>query len=209
MVKLGEKYSSAFWEISEAINSTINLQIILNLIVEKITSFLGVKGSSIFILENGDGELKSTASYGLSRNYLSKGPLLAGRSISETLEGKTVLITDAATDPRTQYPEAAKQEEIGAILSMPLSVHGNIIGALRVYSPEGYEFSKKKVIFVEALCQKVALAIENACQYELVEDKHESIMPDIWKWFKVKSDLRDLKVNGFHPPLSGTWQMRL
>ncbi|MCD6296040.1 MAG: GAF domain-containing protein, partial [Deltaproteobacteria bacterium] len=68
---------------------------------------------------------KSTASYGLSKNYLSKGPLLVGKSISETLEGKTVLIADAATDPRTQYPEAAKQGGIGTILSMPLSVHGN------------------------------------------------------------------------------------
>ena len=209
MVKLGEKYLSAFWEISEAINSTVNLQTILNLIVEKITSRLGVKGSNIFVLENGDRKLKSTASCGLSRNYLSKGPLLAGRSISETLEGKTVLITHADRDPRTQYPEAATQEGIGTILSMPLSVHGNIIGALRIYSPEGYKFSKEKVTFVEALCQKAALAIENACQYELVEDKHESIMPDVWKWFKVKSDLRDININGFHPPISGTWQMRL
>ena len=208
-MKLGEKYLSAFWEISDAINSTINLQRILNLIVEKITFLLGVRGSSIFVLENGDGKLKSTASYGLSKNYLSKGPLLVGKSISETLEGKTVLIADAATDPRTQYPEAAKQEGIGTILSMPLSVHGNIIGAFRIYSSEGYEFSKEKVTFVEALCQKAALAIENACQYELVEDRHESIMPDIWKWFKVKSDLRNLKVNDLHPPLSGTWQMRL
>lgn len=209
MVKLGEKYLSALWKISVAINSTVNLQVILNLIVEKITFLLGVKGSTIFVLENGNGKLKSTASYGLSRKYLSKGPLLAGRSISDTLEARTVLITDADRDPPTQCPEAAKQEGIGAILSMPLSVHGNIIGALRVYSPEGYEFSKEKVTFVEALCQKAALAIENARQYELVEDKHESIMPDVWKWFNVKSDLRDLKVNSFHPPISGTWQMRL
>ena len=49
------------------------------------------------------------------------------------------------------------------------------------------------------LCQKIALAIENAFQYESVEDKHESVMPDIWKWFKVKSYSRDIEVNGFHP----------
>ena len=64
-------------------------------------------------------------------------------------------------------------------------------------------------MFISALRQQAALAIENALQYELGEVRHESIMPHIRNWFKVKSDLRDFRVNGLHPPISGMWQIRL
>ncbi len=200
MEKLNGKYLSALREIDNTINSTVNFQRISTLIVEKTTSFLGVKGISLSILEKGNGELKSTASFGLSGNYLSKTSHLTGKSIIDTLERRTLLISDAATDPCTQYPESAKQEGIGTVLSSPLSVNGNMVGVLRIYYPEGYELTKEIVTFVEMLCQKIALAIEKAFQYELVEDKHEIIMPDIWKWFRIKSYSRDIEVRGFNPP---------
>ena len=117
MKKLNGKYLSALREINETIDSTVNFQRISNLVVEKTTFFLGVKGISLFILENGDGELKSTVSYGISRKYLSKGPQLTGKRIFDTLGGRTLLISDVATDPCTPHPEAAKQEGIEFVLS--------------------------------------------------------------------------------------------
>jgi signal transduction protein with GAF and PtsI domain len=58
-------YPSARQTIGEVIDQKVNLQEILNLILEKATSTLGVKGSSLFVLEKDGKQLKLTASYGL------------------------------------------------------------------------------------------------------------------------------------------------
>ena len=47
MEKPDQKYLSAFREIKKNINSTVSFQEILNLIVEKVTCFLDVKGASM------------------------------------------------------------------------------------------------------------------------------------------------------------------
>ncbi len=207
MDKTVKTYSAALEEISEAVRSKINLQDILDLIVEKTATILGIKGSSLFVLEEGGKELKSMASYGLSRRYLEKGPILTDRSICETLEGKTVLIKTADSDPRIQYPDAAVQEGIAWILSLPLSLRGKAIGAQRVYAAEGYMSSSEAIAFARSLCDECALAIHNACRYETAEDRHEIMMADIWKWFSIQPDFRTRDSSISQPPSAATWQM--
>ena len=65
-------------------------------------------------------------------------------------------------DPRIQYPEEAKKEGIASILSVPISVGGNIFGALRVYTAEAWEFTLEDVNFVQALAQIAGLALNMA-----------------------------------------------
>ena len=42
---------------------------------------------------------------------------------------------DALYDPRIQYPKAAKKQGIASILSVPISIQGQVT-ALRVYTAE-------------------------------------------------------------------------
>jgi hypothetical protein len=51
----------------------------------------------------------------------------ADKSIAETLGGQIVLILDMSNDTRVQYPEEAKREGIVSVLSVPISVKGQII----------------------------------------------------------------------------------
>ncbi len=186
METLSKKYLSAFQDISAFLDSTVNLQKILNLIVEKITLSLGVKGTSIAVFENGDGRLRSAASYGLNGKPLSESPQRMEKSMLELLKQKTFLRFDA-TDSRSQYQKVARQEGDGAVLSIPLRVNENIHGVLEIISAEEYTFAREEMAFVLTVCRKIASAVETAFQYELVEDNHESISPDLWRWFKLKS----------------------
>ena len=69
-------------------------------------------------------------------------------------------IYDVADDPRIQYPEAAIKEGIVSILSVPISVHGRVIGALRVYTSEPWEVILEDVNFVQAVAQITGMAID-------------------------------------------------
>ena len=103
-------------KITNAISHSKKPEEVALMTVESITSALKVKGCTLFLVNRKTHELKVTASYGLSNEYLTKGPLSALESISESLEEGPVAIDDVSEDPRIQYPEAAKKEGIASIL---------------------------------------------------------------------------------------------
>ena len=186
----------ALQQIHEAVYSTLNLQQILDLMVRNTTVTLAVRGCSLFILSEEGKDLKAIASHGLSQSYLSKGHIHADKSISETMQGKVVLIDDPCQDPRIQYPEGAKKEGITSILSLPLSLNSKIIGVLRVYMSEGRTLSVEEIGFVKALCESCVLAIQNACCYEVLQEKHEIMMSDVWRWFRLDPALSAYRHSG-------------
>jgi signal transduction protein with GAF and PtsI domain len=129
--------------------------------VEGVTSALKVKGCALFLIDKSSRLLSLAGSYGLSQDYLDKGPISAMQSISSSLEdGKPVAIYDVNDDPRLQYPEAAIKEGIASILSVPLIIGERTIGCLRVYTAEPWEFSLDDVNFVQAVAQIVGMAME-------------------------------------------------
>jgi GAF domain-containing protein len=77
-----------------------------------------------------------------------------------------VAIYDVTDDPRIQYPEAAKKEGIASILSVPIFVRGEVIGAMRVYTSQQWEFTLEDVNFVQALAQITGILIDMCRLYE-------------------------------------------
>lgn len=129
--------------------------------VEGVTSALKVKGCALFLIDKGSRLLSLAGSYGLSQDYLDKGPVSALQSISSSLEdGKPVAIYDVNDDPRLQYPEAAIKEGIASILSVPIIIGERTIGCLRVYTAEPWEFGLDDVNFVQSVAQIVGMAME-------------------------------------------------
>ncbi len=129
--------------------------------VEGITHALKVKGCALFLVDKKSEALSLAGSYGLRSDYLDKGPVSAIRSIASSLEdGKPVAIYDVSDDPRLQYPQAALQEGIASILSVPIIIGERTIGCLRVYTAEPWEFALDDVNFVQAVAQLVGMAME-------------------------------------------------
>ena len=129
--------------------------------VEGVSSALQVKGCTLFLMNRKGDELSLAGSYGLSQEYLDKGPVSALKSIASALEdGQPVAIYDVNDDPRIQYPEAARKEGIASILAVPMIIGERIIGSLRVYTADPWEFGLNDVNFVQAVAQVVAMALE-------------------------------------------------
>ena len=129
--------------------------------VEGITNALGVKGCALFLVDRKSELLSLAGSYGLGQEYLDKGPVSALRSISSSIaDGQPIAIYDVSDDPRIQYPEAAGKEGIASILSVPIVMGERVIGCLRVYTAEPWEFGLNDVNFVQAVAQVVGMALE-------------------------------------------------
>ena len=67
---------------------------------------------------------------------------------------------DVADDPRIQYPDDAIREGIASILSVPIIIGENLIGCMRVYTAEPWEFTLNDVNFVQAVAQVVGMGLE-------------------------------------------------
>lgn len=147
--------------ITKAISMIRDPEEIVLITVEGVTHALNVKGCALFLFSAKSDELKLAASYGLSDEYLDKGPVSSLRSIASALQdGQPVAIFDVADDPRIQYPEAAQKEGIASILSVPIIIGEKIIGCMRVYTAEPWEFTLNDVNFVQAVAQVVGMALE-------------------------------------------------
>ncbi|MBF0552644.1 MAG: GAF domain-containing protein [Deltaproteobacteria bacterium] len=99
-------------------------------------------------------------SQGLSDLYLHKGPVSASFLSAAGVPDRTVLIQDAANDQRAQYPEAAMQEGIASILSIPIIVRKNTIGALRIYTARPWTPTSDDLNFTQAAAQLAGMALE-------------------------------------------------
>lgn len=155
-----------FIQITKGISHSRDPEEVVLMTVESIKTAMGVKGCSLFLINRKNNQLEVAASFGLSEEYLNKGPLSAMASIAQSLEQGPVAIFDVADDPRLQYPEAAIKEGICSILSVPIIIGGKLIGALRVYTDEPWEFTLDDVNFVQALAQMAGMALEMSRLYQ-------------------------------------------
>lgn len=171
--------------IAQSISSTLSLEEVLQLITENAASSLGMKASSIRLLDKEGKNLEVKAAYGLSRDYLDKGQVDIEKSPvdRECLGGRCAVVPDIGKDSRLQYPEEIIKEGIHAMLSAPLILRGKAIGVLRVYANRPYDFTEEDLEFLNALASHGAIAIENARLFEHIRKEYDELTKDVWKWY--------------------------
>jgi len=149
-------------EITKAISHSKDPKEVALMTVESITTSLGTKGCSLFLINPKNNELQLETSYGLSDEYINKDPVSALRSKAQFLEEGPMAIFDVMDDPRIKDPNELQREGIASLLSVPIVVGGNLIGAMRVYTSDSWEFTLEDVNFVQSLAQLSGMAINMA-----------------------------------------------
>ena len=173
-----DDYFSTVVDIVKRIISSLDPEEVLTYLTESVTKALGVKASSVRLLDESGGQLEMRAVFGLSDAYLNKGPVQLNRSAIDRhiLEGNVTQLEDVRQDSNFQYPDEARAEGIVSVASAPLIAHDRPIGVLRVYSSEPRSFSSLDIRFLEAVAELAALALHNASLYDrLKADHHELI----------------------------------
>jgi signal transduction protein with GAF and PtsI domain len=143
----------------KAMAQSDNLEIMANHLTQLLVAALEMKGCTIFAINPETEELEVLASFGLSMNYVHKGPLLKDKSIGATLKGEPVVIRDIDKTDRLQYPDDAKKEGIGSIVSIPIKFYDKVIGVLRLYHHEVWDISEKDVDSLFVLTRNIGLAM--------------------------------------------------
>ncbi|MBI3934530.1 MAG: PP2C family protein-serine/threonine phosphatase [Acidobacteria bacterium] len=156
-------YLTALVEASKILNSTLDLDHLLELILQVATKELGADRGTVWLLYPKEGELRARISQGLeSRTLRLKiGQGLAGK-VAET--GETIRIEDAYNDPRFyQRMDAASGYRTRSMLCSAIrNKTGEIIGVIQLLNKVEGTFVLEDEVFLQALTVHFALALENA-----------------------------------------------
>jgi GAF domain-containing protein len=175
---MGERdhtYYRTLYDLVRVINSSLEPTTVLDTIAKQVADAMNAKACTLRLIDRRGTTLLASAAWGLSKGYLRKGPIEIAKSglDREVLAGNVVHIQDVATDPRFQYPEAARAEGLVSILVLPLLVEGKAIGSLRVYSDTRRDFTEEEVEFAGAIANLSAIAIENARMHQALKTDYE------------------------------------
>lgn len=151
----------------------LDLQQILDKTAAMVCDVLKVRACSIRLIDEASGLLTIKAVHNLSPRYLDKGPVPVEKNPidQEAMGGRVVYIADLPSDPRTLYPQEAREEGIASALVCGLIYRGRAVGAIRVYSGEPRRFSSWEQALLQAVASQAAAAIVNA---RLVGEKLEA-----------------------------------
>lgn len=157
------KFLKALQDITKATSSLTDAKDVMDLIVRRIAGALNTDAATIRLLDSQGKKLKLVAAYGLSEEYLRKGPVDAEKSVADALKGKPVALYDVASDPRIVYQKEAEEEGIRSMLVIPVIFRGSVIGVLRALTKHVHRtFHDDEIEFATALAEQAAVVIEYA-----------------------------------------------
>jgi two-component system NtrC family sensor kinase len=165
-------------EVSRFLNSTLDLDPLLENIIQIATKLTDTEAASILLLDQKRQKLRFEAATGAKRIEL--------KSILVPLEGsiagwivtnnQPLLVDQASQDPR-HFVQADQltQFQTQSILGVPLRVKEKTIGVLEVLNKRaGWFFTEQDRQTLETLAAQAAVAIENARLYRALHDQMEA-----------------------------------
>jgi signal transduction histidine kinase len=169
----------ALGEVTQAVNSTVDLETVLTTIVAKATQLSNTEAGAIYVFDDTKQEFELRATYGLDNKVVAElrhsHIRLGQTAISEAVERrKPVQIADIRNDPSVTV-DVIVRAGFRALLFVPLLGTGRIVGALIVRRKQPGEFQKNTVELLQTFAAQSVLAIQNARLFSEIAEKSREL----------------------------------
>jgi two-component system, NtrC family, sensor kinase len=164
----------ALGEVSQAVNSTVDLETVLNTIVSKATQLSGTEAGAIYVFDQAVQEFHLRATYGMDASIIAeikdRHIRIGETAIGEAVERRIpIQIPDIQNDPNSSVLDVIVRAGFRALLIVPLLGADRNVGALVVRRKRTGEFPKHTVDLLQTFAAQSVLAIQNARLFENVE----------------------------------------
>jgi two-component sensor histidine kinase/putative methionine-R-sulfoxide reductase with GAF domain len=153
-----------------AVNSSLDLQEVLELVASKVADALGTDACFVYLYDERADELVLRATRGTRVEELTRTPRMRpGEGITgvAAAERAPVMIAEQAhLDPRFKQFPNLPEDEYESILAVPILARETLEGALNVRTREPRAFTEAEVELLVAIASQVAQTIEHAKLYE-------------------------------------------
>jgi signal transduction histidine kinase len=170
----------ALGEVSQAVNSTVNLETVLTTIVAKATQLSNTEAGAIYVFDDAAQEFRLRATYGMDdkivdeikKRHIRIGETAIGVAAERRMP---VQIPDIQNDPASIVLDVIVRAGFRAWLTVPLLGADRVVGALVVRRKAPGEFPKHSVDLLQTFAAQSVLAIQNANLFTEVEEKSRQL----------------------------------
>jgi GAF domain-containing protein len=165
----------ALGEVSQAVNSTLDLETVLTTIVGRAVQLSRTDAGAIYVFDEERKEFRLHATHGMSKSMIAaitnQRIGLGDANIGvATVQRRPIQVADIRDQP-SPVNEIVLREGYRGILVIPLLRPDHIVGALVVRRKTPGEFPQSTVELLQTFADQSAVAIQNARLYESVETR--------------------------------------
>jgi signal transduction histidine kinase/putative methionine-R-sulfoxide reductase with GAF domain len=186
------RVSKALREVAVALGTTLDLDRLLELILDKITDALEADRATLYLLDEANDELVSRIVQGreVRSIRLKIGHGIAGH-VART--GKPLRVRDAYEDPRFNAEwDMLSGYRTSSILAAPMKNHlGKTMGVVQVLNKKAGEFTEDDAEILAALATQAAISIDNSRLFMSVTQKNIQLLDTKEQ---LEHRVRDLKL---------------
>ena len=180
--ELGRSVSElqALGEVSQAVNSTLDLETVLSTIVAKSAQLSGTETGAIYGYDEQSREFRLRATYGMDQELIDalthRHIDLDDPNIAEVFAQREPLqVADLKEEAASELNKIALRAGYRARMVAPLLRGEDIVGMLVVRRRTPGEFAKNTVDIIKTFAAQSALAIQNARLFHEIEDKSRQL----------------------------------
>jgi signal transduction histidine kinase/DNA-binding response OmpR family regulator len=163
----------ALGDVTQAVNSTLDLQTVLDTIVAKATQLSGTEAGVIYVFDEANREFQLRATYGMTAEMIAviteHHADFSEAVRAATQQRKPDQVTDL--QPSSRANELVIRLGYRARLVVPLLASEQIVGALVVRRKSPGEFSPGTIDLLQTFAAQSALAIQNARLFSEIQEK--------------------------------------
>ena len=201
------KELSALRLIISEINSTLELDKVLDLIIQKAIQVVKAERGSLMLFDHKKEELYIKSSVRLSKKTVSVVRIKPGEGVAGWVfkEGKPLLVKEGEKDPRFKKFEE-EEEELKSVISVPLKIKNKVIGVINADDKrEGDFFSIDDLNLFSTFANQAAIAIQNAQLHQ--EVKQQAITDGLtglynFRYFQERLEEEVKRAQRFKRPLA-------
>jgi len=160
-------------EITGLLNSTLDLDELLQQIMSSAAELLGAETSSLLLVDEDSGDLNITTATGESGEQITRRQVPAHQGIAGwVVDNREVAVVDSPKDDDRFYAvmDQAIKFETRNMVAVPLKVRDNTIGVVEVINKRDGSFTVLDAELAQALANQAAIAIDNARLYARLAD---------------------------------------
>jgi two-component sensor histidine kinase/putative methionine-R-sulfoxide reductase with GAF domain len=169
-VEATERHLRLLTDTVEAVNSTLDLQEVLELVARKVAGVLEADACFVYLYDEDVDELVLRATHGTRVEEMTRRPRMRpGEGITGTAAARrepVMLPAQAHLDPRFKTFPNLPEDEYESILAVPILMRDKLEGALNVRTRAAREFAPAEIELLLTIAAQVAQSIEHARLYE-------------------------------------------